>query len=132
MLFFEVVALLAASLVSKSLTMLPSIISESMPAAVERASAEELAVIMLQAITGYKKQIRAHGIHLIHDISVGEETLLKHDSDIELAVVPVVLFYTTQKELSSSTDFYSIYVTLQQGDTITILIENLDLCNTPI
>jgi len=88
--------------------------------------AEEIALALLNAVTGFKKQFRKNGIHQILDISVGEETLLKADADIELSVVPVIIVYTTQKKLTSSIDFYSIYVTLTTGDTTAILLENID------
>lgn len=87
---------------------------------------EELAVILLQSLTGFKKQIKEKGIHQILDISIGEETLVKSDSEVELTVVPVIVVYTSQKMLSYTKDFYSVYVTLTQDDTTSILVENSD------
>ena len=88
--------------------------------------AEEIALALLNALTGYKVELKKKGIHQVIDITVGEETLLKSDSTIELTVVPVIIVYTTQKKLSYSIDFYSIYVTQTIDNTVIILIENID------
>jgi len=88
--------------------------------------AEELALMIFNALTGYKKQIRKRGIHQIIDITIGEENVVKSDSGIELTVVPVNLIYASQKTVTSSVDFYSIFVTSTLGDTTKILVENLD------
>jgi len=71
---------------------------------------EELAMIIRNAFTAFRDQIKANGIHSIDNIAIEEERILKSDSDIELTVVPVNLQYTKQTFLQAIEDFYSTNV----------------------
>jgi len=78
---------------------------------------EELAMIIRNAFTGFKDQIKANGLHSIDNIAVEEERILKADADIDLTVVPVTLQYTKQTFLNAIEDFYSTNVKISFNNT---------------
>lgn len=69
---------------------------------------EELALIVRNALTVFKEQLRANGLHRISNITVGEERTLSVTSDIELTVVPVSVEFTKQSFLGMIEDYYTI------------------------
>ncbi len=56
--------------------------------------AEEIADDLLLALTAYQSDIKWKGIHTITELSMGEESILKSSSDIELAAVPITFQFT--------------------------------------
>ena len=62
--------------------------------------AEEIADELLLALTAYQYDIKWKGIHTISDISMGEESLLRHSSDVELAAVPIDLRFTKNVKIA--------------------------------
>lgn len=61
--------------------------------------AEDMAHILFSNLTGQKAQFKANGIHQITSMTIGEETLLKTDSSIELTAIPVYVQFETSKSL---------------------------------
>jgi hypothetical protein len=72
--------------------------------------AEDMAHILFSNLTGHRDQFSQHGIHQITNISIGEETLLKTDSSVELTAVPIYVRFEMAKSLSQGYDFFTIYL----------------------
>lgn len=64
--------------------------------------AEELANLCFFAISGNKNRFYKRGLHSITGLSLGEENILRSNSDIELTAVPVSLQYSLVKDVFSS------------------------------
>lgn len=79
--------------------------------------AEEIANELFMALTVFKDEIKLHGIHMIHGISMGEESIIRSNASTELTVVPVTLQYTAQRTLTSSMRTYDMEVTYD-GETV--------------
>lgn len=78
--------------------------------------AEDMATILFTSITAFKGQFKKNGINQIMNVNIGEETLLKTDSSIEVAAVPVYVQFETQKEIKIGSTFYdSFYIVDQNG-----------------
>ena len=73
--------------------------------------AEEVANELFMALTVFKAEIKKHGIHMIHGITMGEEGIVRSNSGIELEVVPVTLQYSAQRTVTSSMKTYDMVVT---------------------
>ncbi|MBC8436887.1 hypothetical protein H8D85_01035 [bacterium] len=98
--------------------------------------AEEIANLTFLALTGLKGDLYKRGIHSIHNLSIGEEQILRSASDVELVTVPITFYYTMEKQVTtgrSSADlslhytpsdgkeaelFESIHFTLTSGNLI--------------
>lgn len=72
--------------------------------------AEHLAHKLFVALTAYKDQFRKNGIHRISNVTLGEENILKSDSNIEVTAIPVYVQFQTQKDVRTGTSFYTIYL----------------------
>jgi len=72
--------------------------------------AENLAHILFAGLTGHRDQFRKNGIHQLMNINIGEESILKSDSGIELTAIPVYIQFETQKQISTGFDFYSFHL----------------------
>ncbi len=72
--------------------------------------AETIAHILFTALTGFKSQFRANGIHKILNVTLGEETILKSDSSSELSAIPINVQFSTQKHIRSGFDYYTFYL----------------------
>lgn len=57
--------------------------------------AESIANDLYVALTGYKEDLRSKGI-IIQNVSFGEETLLKHTSEIEVSAIAINVSFTKQ------------------------------------
>jgi len=55
--------------------------------------AESIASHLYNALTGYKEDLRAKGVE-IKNVSFGEETLLKHTSEIEVSAIALNISFT--------------------------------------
>jgi hypothetical protein len=78
--------------------------------------AEDIAHILFSNMTGAKEQFRLNGIHSLRNVNIGEETILKSDSSIELVTVPVYVNFETSRSLSSGVDmFENFYLELEDG-----------------
>lgn len=64
--------------------------------------AERIANSIFIALTGFKQELRANGVHKIFRIDYGNEQPLKVNSDIDLTVVPVTVGFQTQKYIDST------------------------------
>ncbi len=62
--------------------------------------AEEIADDLLLALTAYQYDIKWKGIHKIESLAMGEESLLKHSSDVELAAVPIDIRFTKNVKIA--------------------------------
>jgi len=91
--------------------------------------AEHMAHKLFVSMAGYKEQFRKNGINNILSLSIGEESVLKSDSNIELTTVPVHVQFETQKEFRLGEDFYSIY--LDDADDLRYY-QNTDFEVTPV
>jgi hypothetical protein len=82
--------------------------------------AEEIANIVFMSLTGFKAQIYKHGIHGLTALQIGEEQILRSNSDIELTAVPVSFSYTMEKEITTSfaTADVTLYYTAPQSKEI--------------
>ena len=78
--------------------------------------AEEIAHILFAGITGFKEQFGKNGIHQLMNINIGEESILKSDSNIELTAVPVFVQFETRKNIKQGFDFYTFFVEDGAGD----------------
>lgn len=72
--------------------------------------AEHLAHKLFAGLAAFKDQFRKQGIHSLQNISIGEETILKSDSSIELTTVPIFVQFETQKEFRIGYDHYTFYL----------------------
>tara|TARA_Y100000592_G_C5451878_1_gene309201 strand:- start:574 stop:1197 length:624 start_codon:yes stop_codon:yes gene_type:complete len=61
--------------------------------------AEEIASELFVALTAYKQDLRAKGIHKVTALNFGEEQLLRTNASIEYSTVPVNLSFLMQKTL---------------------------------
>ncbi len=61
--------------------------------------AEEIASELFIALTAYKQDLRAKGIHKVTSLNFGEEQLLRTNASIEYSTVPVALSFLMQKTL---------------------------------
>ena len=61
--------------------------------------AEEIASDTFVALTVYKKELKNKGVHKVVGLSYGEEQLLKSNSTVEYASVPISVNFLTQKTL---------------------------------
>jgi len=77
--------------------------------------AEDMAHILFANLTGQKKQFRSNGINQITSITIGEETLLKTDSSIELTAVPIYVQFETSRVIGEG---YSSYSTFHLEDSL--------------
>jgi len=71
---------------------------------------EELASIILNAIIGFKSELRKEGIHQITRLAVGQEVQLRNDVDDVFAVVPIELGFTFQIEVAQKFKYYPLTV----------------------
>jgi len=80
--------------------------------------AEDLAHLLFTAFTAHKDQIRKNGMIKLNNMNIGEESVLKEDSSVELVAIPLHIQFETQKSLSSAFDYYEeLLVTDQAGTT---------------
>ena len=70
--------------------------------------AEEMANLVFFAISGNKRKFYKRGMHSLTGLSVGEESLLRSNSDIELTAVPVSLQYSLVKDIYTSFSTYDL------------------------
>lgn len=77
--------------------------------------AEELAHLLFVNLAGRRDQFKKNGISKLTNINIGEETVLKSDSNVSLASVPIYVQFDTQKSLSTGFDFYDFYITDATG-----------------
>lgn len=80
--------------------------------------AEEMAHILFVALAGAKTQFRKNGIHQILNINLGEESILKSDSSIELSAVPIYVEFETQKNFVVGFDFYTFVLVDENTDSL--------------
>jgi hypothetical protein len=80
--------------------------------------AEEIANELFITLTAYKTEIYKHGIHRIHGISLGEESIIRSNADVELAVVPVTLRYSAQRTITTSLHTYNLSVVFNEDTTV--------------
>jgi hypothetical protein len=80
--------------------------------------AEEIANELFMALTAYKAEIYKHGIHMIHGISIGEESIIRSNADVELAVVAVMLRYSSQSTITTSLNTYNLSVVFDEDTTV--------------
>lgn len=78
--------------------------------------AEDMAHILFINLTGMKDQFSKNGIHQITNINIGEETILKSDSSIELVAVPIYVQFETSRALGTGVDFYSNFYIVDQNN----------------
>lgn len=74
--------------------------------------AEEIANILFQALTQFKLNFRAEGVHKVFGLVIGEEQVLKGKSEQELALVPLVVQYAMQRSLRGAYDYCTLVVNL--------------------
>ncbi len=72
--------------------------------------AEHMAHKLFSGLAAFKDQFRKNGIRQLSNINIGEETVLKSDSNVELVTVPVHVQFETDKEFRIGEDYYSIYL----------------------
>jgi|SaaInlV_200m_DNA_2_1039689.scaffolds.fasta_scaffold00814_23 hypothetical protein len=74
--------------------------------------AEEIASELFMALTAYKTEIYKHGISRLEGLALGEEQILRSNSDVELTVVPVRLTFSSQRSIAPSETSYNLTVDL--------------------
>lgn len=79
--------------------------------------AEELAIIVRNALTTFKEQLKANGLHRVNNITIGEERTLSVTSEVELVVVPVNIEFTKQSWLEFTEDFYTLNLNMTFSGT---------------
>jgi hypothetical protein len=80
--------------------------------------AEDMAHILFANLTGCRDQFRKNGIYQINNINIGEETLLKTDSSIEVIAVPIYVQFETQKSLGVGVDVYDSLKIIDQSGKV--------------
>jgi len=71
---------------------------------------EELASIIMNAITAFKVELRKEGVHLITRIAIGQETQLRHDVVDLISVVPVDVAFVLQAQVAQTYKYYPLTV----------------------
>jgi hypothetical protein len=64
--------------------------------------AEELANLVFFALSGNKQKFFDRGLHSLTGLAIGEESILRSNSDIELTAVPVSLTYSMIRDVYTS------------------------------
>jgi len=82
--------------------------------------AEDMAHTLFTSLSGFKKQLLKNGVHKITDIAMGEETLLKTDSSIELYAVPISIRFLMQKSITNAPTNFDPFVVTDQNAVIYI------------
>lgn len=73
--------------------------------------AEDIAEILFNVFVGAKDMFRDKGVNQLIDISMGEQTLLRSDTQARMVMVPVSVFYATQAFVGTSEDTVNLIVT---------------------
>jgi len=71
---------------------------------------EELASIIMNAITAYKVELRSEGVHQITRIAMGQETQLRNDVNDVFSVVPLDISFSLQSEIAKTAKFYPLAI----------------------
>ena len=74
------------------------------------AELEELASIIVNAITAFKSELYKEGVREIRRITIGEETQLRNDVNDIFAVVPVGLSFVLQSNIAQTYKFYPLTI----------------------
>lgn len=64
--------------------------------------AEEIANILFVALSGYKRELQAYGIHSVKGLTIGDERLVKTTSEIEAMGITVSLSFTAQRTIEKA------------------------------
>jgi len=78
---------------------------------------EEIANKAFFALTGFKNSIYKHGVHSLTGLTIGDEQILRSNSDIELTTVPITFQYTMERQVTTghSTADVTLYYTPLEG-----------------
>lgn len=78
--------------------------------------AEELANLVFFALSGNKQKFFDRGLHSLTGLAIGEESILRSNSDIELTAVPVSLSYSLIRDVYTSFRTKDIVLTYDSAE----------------
>jgi len=72
--------------------------------------AEELASIVMNALTLFKRELRAEGLHQVNRLSIGQEVTLRKDVSDLYVVVPIQIDFIMQTTIASQYKYYPLTI----------------------